>query len=148
VALAERRARDWFFKQKAKHIPGAVGTLSMEQAAKNFLADQEKESKRVFYTNKWEAIRQYFKDVDVWMVNTPLLKDLWRKRKAKGVKPATVAKDFICVRRILKTAADDGKLPTGLPRFPEVGTIEKNPRPWFTHEQWEHLLHVAQERIE
>jgi integrase len=142
---ASRMARSWFYRLKGDFIPGSREQVTMHEAAKSFIRDIRKPVRRRFYAKTWSAIGPFFQAVDVDAVDTPLLKKLMRWRS--GVKPITLAKDFVTVRQILRYSIEEGWL-TYLPVFPRVGKLDANPRPWFTPEQWARLLDVANERIE
>lgn len=83
-------------------------------------------------------------------VNTPLLKEFTRWRQTHNtrgpVKPHTLHKNLVAVRRILKFAVEEGWL-GALPLFPQLETIEHNPRPWLDPDEWAVLQEVAKQRI-
>jgi integrase len=140
-----RAARSWFFRLKGDHIPGSRKQVTMHHAAKSFVAEIRKPARQRNHQMKWDAISLFFQAVDVDSVDTPMLKRFMRTRKS--IKPITLAKDFVTIRLILRHAVEEGWL-THMPVFPRVGKLDTNPRPWFTAEQWKHLIAVAEERIE
>lgn len=145
---ATRLAQSWF--KRLGDAP-AGGAHTMGEAAKGFLADLTKPVTRASYEVQWSVISPYFKTLDVDAVTTPVLKEFMRWRQRTGtrgpVKPHTLHKNFVCVRRILRYAAEEGWLDR-LPVFPKVGTIEANPRPWLDPDEWQTLQRVAKDRIE
>jgi len=142
---AARLARSWFYRLRGNFIPGSREQVTMHEAAKSFITDIRKPVRKLSHQWKWDAISPFFQAVDVDAVDTPLLKKFMRTRS--DVKPITLAKDFVTLRLILRHAVEEGWL-TRLPVFPRVGKLDANPRPWFTADQWAHLIAVAEARIE
>jgi integrase len=148
---AERKARSWFSRLKGDHIPGSRGHVTMHEAAKSYLrhiragTPERTAKRRDYHQKKWDTISSFFQAVDVDALDTPLLKKFMHARH--DVKPITLAKDFCTLRLIIRHSVEEGWR-TSLPLFPRVGKLDSNPNPWFTHEQWQHLLDVAQKRVE
>lgn len=151
---AERKARSWFSRLNADHVPGSREHVTMHDAAQHFLrygirasTPTKTEAKHKYHKAKWHAVSDFFKAMDVDAVTTPVLKAFMRWDKRSHVKPITVRKYFVTIRLILRHAVEEGWL-TVLPVFPRVGTVESNPRPWFEPDQWRHLQDEAIERME
>jgi hypothetical protein len=108
--------------------------------------------KQVYLAMKWGPIGEFWRTVDVADVTTPKLKEFkkWRQRHktrtGDPIKPHTIHKDLIVIRKILKFAVEEGHI-TQVPLFPSAGEIEANPRPWLTPAEWRTLLKVSAERI-
>lgn len=147
---ATRLAQSWFKRLLSDDGNPTTQTRTMGAAAKSFLSGLTKESKRTAYTTQWNVLLPFFKTVEVDAVTTPLLKEFIRWRQTHNtrgpVKPHTLHKNFVCVRRILKHAVEEGWLDR-LPLFPQLETIEHNPRPWLDTDEWKTLQRVAKERI-
>jgi hypothetical protein len=104
--------------------------------------------KKAYMQMRWSPIAHFWKARLLSTVDTSTFKDffVWRRSHPVGLKNITLHKDVTAIRKILNYAIDQEMLPT-LPRIPPVGAIAKNPRPWFTPVEWEHLLKVAEVRM-
>lgn len=146
---AQRVAVSWFKRLVSDQGNPSTQVHTVGEAAKGFLADLKKPSKKKFYTSRWNVICEYFKTVDVDAVNTPFLKEFlrWRRKMAPHpLKENTLHKDFVTIRRILKHAVDEDWI-SALPKFPQLEKSEPNPRPWLDSDEWQTLQRVANERI-
>jgi integrase len=96
---------------------------------------------------RWGPIAPFWKARLLSTVDTGTFRDffVWRRRTTSPITNGTLHKDTVLVRQILKYALDQEML-TQLPRIPPVGTVAKNPRPWFTPAEWSHLMQTATER--
>ena len=108
-------------------------------------------SKREYADMKWGPIAPYWRALKVSDIDAGTFREFyaWRRsrrtRQGTTLKNHTLHKDVMLVRQILKFAVEEGHLPQ-LPSIPKVGRIEANPRPWFTREEWDHLVRVSTER--
>jgi integrase len=147
---AQRLAVSWFKRLLTDDANPSSQVHTMGEAAKKFLADIQKPVTKAFYELQWSVISPYFKTMDLDAVTTPVLKEFLRWRQRTGtrgpVKPHTLHKNLVCVRRILRWSAEEGWLDR-LPVFPELDTIVANPRPWLDPDEWQTLQRVAKERI-
>lgn len=148
---AKRVAVSWFKRLVTDDGNPTTQHKTVGTAAKSFLEGLAKESKRTFYRSEWDVISPFFKTLDLDAVNTPLLKEFIRWRQTHNtrgpVKPHTLHKNLVCVRRILKHAVEEGWLDR-LPLFPQLDKIEHNPRPWLDPDEWQTLQRVAKRRIQ
>jgi hypothetical protein len=103
--------------------------------------------KQPYAKEKWSAIAAFWRARLLSTINTDTFKEFFAWRRRSKIKNHTLHKDVVVIRQILKCAIEH-ELLGQLPRIPSVGTIEKNPRPWFTPSEWLHLNQVASERIQ
>jgi integrase len=98
---------------------------------------------------RWFPIQDYWRGRELNTISSNTFKEffVWRRKKNGDLKNGTVHKDVVLIRQILKHAIDNEQI-EALPHIPSVGKIAANPRPWFTPEEWQHLLEVAEDRIE
>ena len=101
-------ARSWFSRKKADHIPGSREHVTMMEAAKAWSGgiraddpEQTAAKKAYIHQQKWDAINDYFRAVDVDAVDTKTLKRFMQWNKREHVKPITLRKDFVTIRLIL-----------------------------------------------
>lgn len=146
----------WF-----RDLPATRGKATgetMAQAAESFFQSVRNDDKRANHAERWQAIRPFFSpgfgraEKCVSEVDSPLLMTLvdWKRQQNPRVSASTIRKDLVSVRQILKHAIMRGVI-SSLPTFPgaqQVGSIESNPQPWLDKKEWDHLLAVANERID
>ena len=132
---AERLARAWFARLKSDSIPGSRPAVTMHAAAKDFIKGIRKPVRKEYHEDKWNAISDFFKAVDVDAVDTPLLKKFLRWRRGQDVSESTVAKSLVTIRLVLRHSVEEGWLDK-LPLFPKLEKIETNPRPWLEASEW------------
>lgn len=150
---AQRVAQSWFRRLVADEQNPSSHPRTVKEAARSFLADIEKPVTKAFHQAKWDAsLREFFGTMDLDAVTTPVIKEFmrWRKSRAQkrggSIKPHSIHKDFVTLRRILHHAVEEGWLDK-LPVFPKLDKIVTNPRPWLDPDEWHTLQRVAKERI-
>jgi hypothetical protein len=109
-------------------------------------------AKRPYHETKWGAVGPFWRAIPVTDVTPQLFRQFYKERRRHhtqyGEAPsnATLRKDAILLRQILKHAIEDGHITT-LPPIPSPGKTEANPRPWLSRGQFQHLVTVGFERI-
>lgn len=109
-------------------------------------------ARREYCDTKWGAVAPFWRTVAVTDVTAQMFRDYFKTRRRHktqyGEMPtnSTLAKDTTLLRAVLKYAIEEGHI-AQLPPIPKPGKIEANPRPWFTHEEFLHLVNVANDRI-
>jgi len=157
---AEQFARRWFRQLKA----GQDGHETIAQAATAYFESIRDPNKRKYHETKWEAVREFWspgfdrKSIVVAAIDTPKILEFvqWRQkrttlgRSANGqITANTLHKDLVTLRQILKFAVARGVI-SNVPVFPGahiIGSIEANPQPWLTKDEWKRLMQVAADRI-
>jgi integrase len=153
IERAKHEARSWFFRLKRDNVEGSTGSaVSFTQAAKSFIRRIPDEKRRKYHQVKWDGMSQYFKGIDVDMVDSPWLVrfvDKLRDRKNgdNPIKEITVHKYLVTTRKVMKFSIRQGWIKT-MPLFPELDKMKPNPRPWFEPDEWSRLLEEAEERVE
>jgi integrase len=155
LPLALKLSEDWYRRQvrasatfgNAHPITRLTNDPTMAELFASYCAAQEPR-RQAYARMRWSPIAHFWRARLLSTVGTDIFKEFfaWR-RQHTGVKTITIHKDTCLIRKLLKHAIDQGMLTT-LPRIPSVGTIEKNPRPWFTPSEWAHLTQMAVQRIE
>jgi hypothetical protein len=102
--------------------------------------------KQPYAKQKWSPIAPFWRALLLSTVTSDTFKTFYTWRRREKVKAHTLHKDVVLIRQILKYAIDQNMLDV-LPRIPSVGTIAKNPRPWFTPQELVHLLKLAEDRV-
>jgi hypothetical protein len=154
---AELIARSWFRALKRSEDNEHSASLddrdtSMFRAARLYFNSLDKPSKRENAEERWNGIRDFFRDMDVVDVGSKALRQFLEKRRnaaAKRQKPLTAStlhKDLVVIRQILKAAVLEEWIPA-VPMFPSVGRIPANPRPWLDQDEWKAFQRKAKERI-
>jgi integrase len=107
--------------------------------------------------DKWHLLKPHFENVKLSDIDARWL-DALREKRAKdrtrtgrAVKSATIKKDLLFVRRVLRYAKEWEKLLHELPEFPSFNDarweILPSPRPFFKREQYKLLLKFAFRRM-
>ena len=154
---AELIARLWFRALKRSHDNEHSATLidtdtSVFRAARLYFNSLDNPSKRQNAEERWNGIRDFFRDMDVADVGSKVLRQFLDKRRDTAAKrektltASTLHKDLVVIRQILKAAVLEEWIPT-VPMFPSVGRIPANPRPWLDQDEWLALRRKAKERI-
>jgi integrase len=153
---AEKSALVWYRRLMSSLKAGPEGE-TMDQAAKTFIASIRKPDRQADYEQRWKTTREFWHDplrdhvVYVRDVDSPKLLEFvnWRKERMPDITASTLHKDLVRIRRVLKHAVMRGAIPT-IPLFPgsaQIGSIQKNPRPWLELHEWRHFQEVALKRI-
>jgi hypothetical protein len=110
------------------------------------------QSRRDYADMKWSTIADFWRTQVVTDVNAATFREFykWRRRhktpQGTTIKNLSLHKDMMVIRQVLKYAIEEEHL-HALPPIPKVGKIEANPRPWFTRDEWDHLMAVCVERM-
>src|SRR5438876_8073309 len=109
------------------------------------------------YQIKWNLLKENFDGVKVADVDTKFLLALRERLSLKKtqtgglVKPATLKKDLVFIRLVLRHARNIEKCLDELPEFPafrgQAWEIVPSPRPFLDHEQWVAVRKLAKARI-
>ena len=162
VAAATKAATDWYLElldrvRKGEHIHGRL----FEDAVTAFLAHAEKqdqpgEGQRRNYQQKWDLLKPHFEGVKVSDIDLNFLLDLRQKRASKTTKtgaritPATIRKDLLFVRAVLRFAKEIQHCIDELPEFPSFSgktwRIKRAGRPYLNIDQWRTLRRLAKAR--
>jgi integrase len=163
VHAATKIATDWFLDlrdriRKGEHLHGR----SFADVAEAFIvrANQVREvseGQRQQYQIKWNLLKENFDGVKVTDVDTKFLLALRERLSLKKtqtgglVKPATLKKDLVFIRLVLRHARNIEKCLDELPEFPafrgQAWEIVPSPRPFLDHEQWVAVRKLAKARI-
>jgi hypothetical protein len=154
LPLALKLSEDWYRRTcrasatfgNAHPFAKLTNDPTLAELFTSYCATQEPR-KQAYARMRWSPIAPFWRARLLSTVNTGTFKEFfaWRRRQS-SVKNITLHKDVTVIRQILNYAIDQELLPQ-LPRIPSVGTIETNPRPWFTPVEWERLGYVAGLRI-
>ncbi len=152
-------AEDWFFALKVRTEKGErLDDPTFADVAQKFLASahQDHNDGQVRnFNDKWNLLKPYFRNLKPSDIDLGFLKELRNKRSqtppAPGKplpKPATLKKDLLFVRLVLRYARDTARCLTSLPDFPPFkrGTkweIRPSGRPRFTRSEFRKLLKTA-----
>ena len=147
-----RLAASWYLGElkagialKRQHpIDQLIGDPTVAEVYASYLADL-KPHKKPYAEQKWGPIGDFWKSLELGEITVQTF-DQFIKDRRKKVCDHTIHKDITLIRQILKYAMDKGRL-AAMPHIPRLGTIEKNPRPWFTKSEWRHLMVVSKKRI-
>lgn len=155
-------ARDWYVgllerARKGEQIHGRM----FNEVAETFLAHANRvqevsHGQRDQYRVKLNLLKPLFAGVKVTDVDAKFLLDL-RNIRAKAVtqrgtpvKPATIKKDLIAVRLVLRFAKEWEKCLDDLPEFPsfrgKAWAVVPSPRPFLDYDQWTKVRDLAKER--
>lgn len=163
IGAATRVATDWYLElhdrvRKGEHLHGRLFSEIADAFLKH--ADQVREvslGQTKNYRDKWNLLMPYFEGVKVTDVDARFLLTLRdkraqnRTRRETPVKPATLKKDLIFVRLVLRHAKEWEKCLDELPQFPsfrgDTWSVVPSPRPFLNLEQWQTLRDLAKERI-
>ena len=155
--LAQEVAENWYLEQRERIKKGEKihGRLFADVAdaflkwvdehRRGEISDGQIEQ----YTIKWKVLKPEFTDIKVTDVDGKFLVDLRDKRSKKvtqfkrTVTPATIQKDFVFIRLVLKHAKYEEKCLTEIPPFPAFQgpkfSIANNPTPYLTLPQYNTL---------
>lgn len=104
-------------------------------------------ARREYADMRWGPIQGFWRVVRVADVTAKTFREFYRWRRTHSkVGNHTLHKDKIAIRQILKHAVEEEHI-DALPMTPSVGSIPRNPRPWLSPTQWQHLVQVATKRI-
>jgi hypothetical protein len=105
------------------------------------------DDKRAYADMKWGPISKFWRTILVQDVTTETFREFFAsRRKRDKVKNNTLHKDTMVCRQVLNYCIEKEWIEK-LPRIPEIGKIEPNPRPWLTPTEWKHLRLVSERRI-
>jgi hypothetical protein len=167
VKAAEKVATDWYLDLRDRMRRGEeLHGRSFADVAEAFLihAEQVREVtplQRRNYRHKWALLKPHFGEgtraVKVVDVDTRFLLALRETRSkalnqlGKPVRPATLKKDMVFVRLVLRHARSIEKVIDMLPDFPsfrgEAWAVVPNPRPFLDAAQWVKVRKLAKARI-
>jgi hypothetical protein len=157
LGTAEKAAEKWFKDLKRTEQGEAIARLGEVPTMGQLYDSWEKESmsskKLAWIQMKWSPIKEFWRTIRVTDINAATFKDFYRWRRTGStrtgtkLKNHTLHKDVILLRQLLKYAHEEEHI-DALPPIPKIGSIEVNPRPWLTEQEWEHLCHVSEQRIE
>ena len=154
IAIAE----DWWDDLRHQVRGGVqLDAPTFASAAAGFLENalQEHSPSQVRnFTDKWSVLKPFFGETKVVSVDKPFLLDLRAKRSTcknlngEPLKPATLKKDMLFVRLVLRHAKDQMKCIDHLPDFPAFTRNSKweivaKGRPRFTRREYFRLLKTA-----
>jgi integrase len=107
---------------------------------------------RAYCDTKWGAISFFWRPVAVTDITPQRWRDFYTARRKQrtqyGDPPAngTLHKDATLIGQILGFAVQEGHIPTRPPML-RPGRISKNPRPWLTPDEWQHLVKTGENRV-
>lgn len=154
LPTAFKLAEDWYKRELRASVAFGrqhpIAQLTSDPTMAEMFAAYAREiqlpKRQVYATQKWQPIQHYWRTKLVSEVTPREIKAFHAWRRRQGISNHTLHKDSVLLRQILKYAVDQELLPQ-LPRFPEVGEIPPNPRPWLTPLEWQHLVKVAEARV-
>jgi integrase len=156
---AKEIAHDWYFELKGKQKEGIpVHGNKLKDILDEFFEYQRLQvksgelSKGIAGDYEYRLkgkLGRYFNDYYLQDINLQSLNDFKVHRITKDkVRHTTITHDFLSIMQVLKYCKDK-KYITTLPQTPKKSKKdEKKPRPYFSLEEWKHLLSVSNERIE
>jgi hypothetical protein len=153
LPTALKLAEDWYKREVRASVAFGrqhpVGKLTtdptMQELFASYRAELEKR-KQPYADQKWSPIADFWRARLLSTVTTDTFKEFYRWRRRKDIVNHTLHKDVVLIRQVLGYAVREGMLQQ-LPPIPSVGTIDKNPRPWLTPEEYERLRKAAFDRI-
>jgi len=170
-SLAAEEAEHWYDEQKRLEDSGqSIGGRLFAQTAGAFIKWANEHRKGEIsdgqleqYQIKWDVLKPYFKGVKVTDAADRAFLVRLRQRRLrdedgnlkltqfkKPVRPATLRKDLLFVRMVLNYAVEIEKSLTHLPKFPKSEgefKVAKNPQPYLTLREYNHLHDVAKARM-
>jgi len=98
--------------------------------------------------HRCNILSRCFGGIDVRSVSPKKIDEYFNFRMTENpnISPNTISKELVTLSQFLKYCARNEFIDV-VPIFPSQETTN-NPRPYFTQDEWKHLLAVARERIE
>jgi site-specific recombinase XerD len=122
----------------------AIKLIRLQQS----LVDRNERSKRL-NVNDNSILQNYmiehFKKYDIRKIDREVFEEYFSKLSKKGLKKTSQKKHINLLSKIFKLAYEDDVIDK-LPRLPNISTVD-NPRPWFTKDEYKHLLKTVKELI-
>lgn len=156
LGTAEKLSEEWFKTLKRTDSKEAIERLgeipTMGQLYDSWAKESMSPKKLAWIQMKWSPIKEYWRTIQVTDINAATFKEFYRWRRTgttrtgTKLKNHTLHKDVIFLRQLLKYAHEEEHI-DALPPIPKVGTIDANPRPWLTRQEWEHLHQVSMHRV-
>jgi hypothetical protein len=162
IQEAGKIAEDWWLGLHERVSKGErLHDATFADVAEKFLASAHRDHNAGQVRNfqqKWSMLKPYFGVLKPNQIDKGWLLDLRGKRAevktrlGDTVKPATLKKDLLFIRLVLRYAKDEAKCLQALPDFPAFGRNSKweiHPagRPRFTHQEYKKLRKVAWRRM-
>jgi hypothetical protein len=155
LPTALKLAEDWYKRLLRssvtfgrKHpIDKLTSKKTFGEAFSSYRATLPTEDKKVYADMKWGPMSEFWRPRLVQDVTLQMFREFyaWRRKRDK-VKNNTLHKDVMVCRQVLNHCVDEEWI-DALPRFPDIGKIESNPRPWLTPAEYKHLRLVSEKRI-
>lgn len=162
LVQASKVAEDWWFGLRDRINRGEqLHDPTFADCAEKFLAvcDQDHNPGQVKnFHQKWSVLKPFFgeikpQDVDLgWLQQLRIARVKEPQKQGKAVKPATIKKDFIFVRLVLRHAINRLKSLDRLPDFPPFKRgskweIRSARKPRFDAKEYKRLLRTAWRRM-
>lgn len=162
LVQASKVAEDWWFGLRDRVNKGEqLHDLTFADCAEKFLAVCEHDhnpGQVKNFVQKWSVLKPFFgeikpQDVDLgWLQQLRIERTKESRKKGKAVKPATLKKDFIFIRLVLKHAIHQLKSLDRLPEFPPFRRntkweIREARKPPFNAKEYKYLLKTAWRRM-
>ena len=154
IADAREFAADWYEEKiTERRIHRESGGLSFSTYASKAMDARRRETRRGNVVPEMikEEQRKLDKDILPAMGDLPVTKVDYnlvdnfidQLITEKDLSASSLKKYVILIRQVLKEAERDGLI-VGVPSFPRIKSAD-NPRPWFTPDQYKHLLAACRE---
>ena len=158
LSTAKQIAMDWYdelrFNQK-QGIP--IHEILFSEASEKFktyqrslvLRGERTERQAKDYEYRISMLSKFFNKISISKIDAKMLDEYIQSRTVLSnnpVKIRTIKIDLTALRLVLKYSILQGWIKT-LPPFPQLRKEKTNPRPWFEHDEWKHLLKTSNERI-
>ncbi|MBT7013631.1 MAG: site-specific integrase [Actinobacteria bacterium] len=156
---AKEIAQDWYFELRGKQKEGIpVHGKKFKDVLEEFFEHQNlqvksgemKKGNAVDYERRLKGkLGTYFNDYYLQDITLQSLNEFKVHRISKdNVRHTTIKHDIGSITQVLKYCKDQ-KYITNLPETPKKSKKDdKKPRPYFSLDEWKHLLSVSKERIE
>jgi hypothetical protein len=155
LATAFKLAGDWYARELRASVTFGhqhpIDRLTGEPLVGEVFRDYRRTlsgEKGAFVDWRWSPIQEFWRTIKLREVTALTFRDFyrWRRRRTKGIKAHTLHKDVVLIRQVFKYALEQA-LVDQLPAIPKPGKIDANPRPWFTKDEWAHLVNLSRLRI-
>ena len=157
--LAKEIAHEWYFELKGKQKQGTpIHGKKFKDVLEEFFEHQELQVKsgEMKKQNADDYERrltgkgcQYFNDFYLQDITLQSLNKFKAHRISRdNCRHTTIKHDFVSINQLLKYCKDKNYIDS-LPETPKKSKKDdKKPRPYFSLDEWKHLLSVSKERIE
>lgn len=152
LPTAFRIAEDWLKRElraaeaEKKSLDRLGSNPTLSEIFSTFKA-QLTPIRKIEAAKRWNPISDFWRPIIAADVTSKTFREFYLWRRSRGsIKSHTIHKDVALVRQLLRYAMEEGII-NDVPSVPKIGTIEENPRPWFTRSEWDKLLDISTERI-